>query len=482
MGAADGARLRRARLRRVGGGSVADRVSPTRPGPYGGGVMDDGLRFPPGFVFGTATAAYQIEGAVAEDGRGPSIWDTFSHTPGAVRNGETGDVACDSYHRYPEDVRLMAGLGTHAYRFSVSWPRIQPAGRGTVNRAGIDYYSRLVDELLGAGVAPAATLYHWDLPQPLQDAGGWLARDTADRFADYAAVVADALGDRMRMWITLNEPVVATWNGHVEGSHAPGLRLGTGAFPVAHHLLLAHGRAVPVLRSANPDVPVGITNNYGPCHPASDAEADVAAARLQDILRNRLYTDPVLLGRYPDEFAELAAGTVHDGDLAAISAPLDFLGVNYYFPELVRADPAGVFGTAPVEWPDAPRTAFDWPVVPDGMRQTLVDLRDRYGAGLPPVYVTENGAAYDDVVGPDGTVDDGDRVSYLDAHLRAVRTAMDAGVTVRGYFCWSLLDNFEWAEGFSKRFGLVHVDFGSQRRTPKASYGWYRDLIAAQSR
>jgi beta-glucosidase len=445
-------------------------------------MIDDGLRFPPGFVFGTATAAYQIEGAVSEGGRGPSVWDTFSHTPGRIRDGATGDVACDSYHRYAEDVRLMAGLGVQAYRFSISWSRVQPAGSGAVNPAGLDYYSRLVDALLAAGVAPVATLYHWDLPQALQDAGGWLVRDTAKRFAEYAAHVAGALGDRMRMWITLNEPVVATWNGHVEGDHAPGLRLGAGAFPIAHHLLLAHGRAVAALRAATPDVPVGITNNYGPCHPASGSDADVAAARLQDVLHNRLYTDPVLLARYPEELAPLAGDTVRDGDLAAISAPVDFLGVNYYFPELIRAEPTAVFGTAPVRWPDVPRTAFDWPVVPDGMRQTLVDLRDRYGDALPPLYVTENGAAYDDVPGPDGTVDDPDRVSYLDSHLRAVRQAMAAGVTVRGYFCWSLLDNFEWAQGFSKRFGLVHVDFDTLRRTPKASYGWFRDLVAAQPR
>jgi beta-glucosidase len=438
-------------------------------------VIDEGLRFPAGFVFGTATAAYQIEGAVAEDGRGPSIWDTFSHTPGAIRTGETGDVACDSYHRHAEDVALMADLGAHAYRFSIAWSRVQPAGAGTVNQAGLDHYSRLVDELLAAGVAPAATLFHWDLPQPLQDAGGWLARDTADRFADYAAVVASALGDRMRMWITLNEPVVHTFNGHVDGSHAPGRRLGFDALTVAHHQLLGHGRAVPVLRAANPDVPVGITNNYAPAVPATAADADAAAA--VDVLYNRLFTDPVLLGRYPVEMPAAA-----DGDLAAIGAPLDFLGVNYYFPQQVRADPVAPLGFTSVPAPGEPRTAFDWPVVPDGMRRTLVDLRDRYGAELPPVYVTENGAAYDDPVRPDGTVDDPARVSYLDGHLRAVRQAMDAGVPVRGYFCWSLLDNFEWAEGFSKRFGLVHVDFATLQRTPKTSYGWYRNLIAAQSR
>lgn len=440
-------------------------------------MIDDGLRFPPGFVFGTATAAYQIEGAVAEDGRGPSIWDTFSHTPGAIRDGGTGDVACDSYHRYAEDIRLMAGLGAPAYRFSLSWCRIQPAGSGAVNPAGLDHYSRLVDALLEAGVAPAATLFHWDLPQALQDAGGWLARDTAERFGDYAAAVAGALGDRMRMWITLNEPVVHTFNGHIEGSHAPGQRIGLDALTVAHHQLLGHGLAVPALRAAS-TAPVGITNNYSPAEPADPAfPADVDAAATADLLYNRLFTDPLLLGRYPLEVPAAA-----DGDLAVIGAPVDFLGVNYYFPQQVRADPAAPLGFTSVPLPGEPRTAFDWPVVPDGMRQTLLDLRSAYGDTLPPVYVTENGAAYDDAPGPDGTVDDPDRVSYLDSHLRAVRAAIDAGMDVRGYFCWSLLDNFEWAEGFSKRFGLVHVDFDTLARTPKTSYGWYRDLIAAQPR
>jgi beta-glucosidase len=442
-------------------------------------VIDDGLRFPPGFVFGTATAAYQIEGAVTEDGRGPSVWDTFCHTPDTIAGGDTGDVACDSYHRYGEDVRLMAGLGVQGYRFSISWPRVLPTGSGPVNQAGLDYYRRLVDELREAGIEPAATLFHWDLPQALQDAGGWLSRDTAARFADYASVVAGALGDRVGRWITLNEPVVVTWNGHIEGTHAPGLKLGTGAFPVAHHQLLGHGLAVAALRAATASVPVGITNNYGPCHPASQSDADVAAAAFRDALHNRLYTDPVLLGRYPDSLLELAGDTVRPGDLPAISAPLDFLGVNYYFPELVRADPSAIFGMAPVDWPDPARTAFGWPVVPAGLTETLTSLRDRY-PGLPPMYVTENGAAYDDVVGPDGAVHDKDRMSYLDGHLRAVRAAIDAGVDVRGYYCWSLLDNFEWAEGFSKRFGLVHVDFDSLARTPKDSYGWFHDLIAAQ--
>ncbi|HEV7654164.1 MAG TPA: GH1 family beta-glucosidase [Mycobacteriales bacterium] len=442
-------------------------------------MIDDGLRFPPGFVFGTATASYQIEGAVTEDGRGVSVWDTFSHTPGTISGGDTGDVACDSYHRYGEDIALMTGLGVQAYRFSVAWPRIVPTGSGPVNQAGLDYYKRLADGLREAGIEPAATLFHWDLPQPLQDVGGWLNRDTAARFADYASVLAEALGDRVGRWITLNEPVVVTWNGHIEGSHAPGLQLGAAAFPVAHHQLLGHGLAVAALRAATPSVPVGITNNYGPCHPATDEPADVAAAAFRNALHNHLYTDPILLGRYPELLQELTGDTVQAGDLETISAPIDFLGVNYYFPELVRAEASAVFGMTDVPWPDPARTAFGWPVVPAGLTETLTALRDRY-ENLPPLYVTENGAAYDDEVGPDGAIHDKDRVSYLDGHLRAVKDAIDAGVDVRGYYCWSLLDNFEWAQGFSKRFGLVRVDFDTLTRTPKDSYGWYRDLIAAQ--
>ena len=440
-------------------------------------MIDDGLRFPPGFTFGTATAAYQIEGAAAEDGRGPSVWDTFSHTSGTVRDGDTGDVACDSYHRPDEDVALLRGLGVSAYRFSISWSRVLPTGAGRVNQAGLDYYRGLVDRLRDAGIEPAPTLFHWDTPQALQDTGGWMSRDTAARFADYATVVGEALGDRVGRWITLNEPVVVLVNGHVEGTHAPGLRLALGAFPVAHHQLLGHGLAVAALRAASPGVPVGITNNYGPVLPATDAPADVEAAAFRDAVHNLLFTDPVLLGRYPAALAHLAEGT--EGDLAAISVPIDFLGVNYYFPEMVRADPADPLGSSGVEWPDAPRTDFGWPVVPAGFTTTLTGLRERYGNALPPIHITENGAAYPDAVAADGSVPDPDRVAYLDGHLRAVRAAMDAGVDVRGYYLWSLLDNFEWAEGYSKRFGLVHVDFDTLARTPKQSYGWYRDLIRA---
>jgi beta-glucosidase len=445
--------------------------------------LDEGLRFGDGFLFGTATSAYQIEGAVHEDGRGPSIWDTFSHTPGKTRDGDTGDVACDAYHRYREDIALMADLGLSVCRFSIAWPRIQPTGRGAPNPAGIAHYDRLVDALLGAGIAPCPTLYHWDLPQTLEDGGGWLVRDTADRFAEYAGHVGAALGDRVRMWITLNEPNVVTWKGYGLGRHAPGRTLLTRAFPVAHYQLLGHGLAVGALRSVAPGVSVGIANNVQPVHPASDNAADVAAARLYDAMRNRVFVDSVLLGTYPDELPRFHGhpdpALIADGDLATISAPLDFLGVNYYNPEMVRAGDSNPLGVELALWPDAPRTAFDWPVVPDGMFEVLTDLRDGYGEALPPIYVTENGAAFEDT--PEGsTVHDPQRVEYLDAHLRAVRRAIDAGVDVRGYFCWSLLDNFEWAEGYSKRFGLVYVDYPTQRRIPKDSYAWYRRVIAAQ--
>jgi beta-glucosidase len=452
-----------------------------------GGVADrgmaDGLRFPPDFTWGVATASYQIEGAVDEDGRGRSVWDTFSHTPGRTRDGDTGDVACDHYHRWPEDVRLMAGLGVTAYRFSVAWPRIQPTGSGPANPAGLAFYDRLVDGLLAAGIEPVATLFHWDLPQALEDGGGWLARETAERFAEYAGIVGAALGDRMSRWITLNEPFVHASAGYALGQHAPGRTLMTGAFPATHHQLLGHGLAVAALRGTGPAA-VGITNNLAPAHPATDDPADAEAARRVDGLQNRVYTDPVLLGRYPDDLAWLYRdadlSTIRDGDLTITGAPIDFLGVNYYFPSLVRAaGPDNPLGFEFAERAGVPRTAFGWPVVPESMTELLVLLRDRYGSALPPILVTENGAAYDDEVGADGRVSDVDRVAYLDAHLRAVRRAMDAGVDVDGYFCWSLLDNFEWAEGYSKRFGLVYVDYPTQRRIPKESYEWYRRLVAA---
>ncbi|MCI4062006.1 GH1 family beta-glucosidase [Micromonospora sp. R77] len=433
--------------------------------------------FPAGFRWGVSTSAYQIEGATGADGRGPSIWDTFAHTPGRIADGSTGDVACDHYHRYAEDVALLAGLGVSAYRFSIAWPRVQPTGTGAADAAGLDFYDRLVDELLRHDVDPVATLFHWDLPQSLQDAGGWLARDTAARFAEYADLVAARLGDRVRLWITLNEPFIHMSLGHGMGVHAPGQVLLFGAFPVAHHQLLAHGLAVSALRARSAS-PVAIANNYSPVRVLGDSDADRAAGVAYDALHNRLFTDPLLGLGYP-EVPGFDAGAVRAGDLDVIAAPVDVLGVNYYSPTGIRAAEADAplpFEIVPLD--GYPRTAFDWPVAPDGLRDLLVGLRGRYGDRLPPIQVTESGCAYDDVPDADGRVHDPERIAYLDGHLRAVREAIDAGVDVTGYFVWSLLDNWEWAEGFTKRFGLVHVDYATQRRTPKSSYTWLRDRIA----
>jgi beta-glucosidase len=445
-------------------------------------------RLPDGFRFGASTASYQVEGAVDEDGRGTSVWDTFCAEPGRVADGSSGAEACDHYHRYPEDVALMRDLGLGGYRLSVAWPRVQPEGRGRANPAGLAFYDRLVDSLLEAGVQPMVTLFHWDLPQALEDGGGWLSRETADRFAEYATLVALRLGDRVEHWCPVNEPNVVTMLGHALGVHAPGRRLMFDALPAAHHLLLGHGKAVAALRAVGA-ASVGCANNHAPVWPASDDAADVAAAGLYDALWNRIFADPMLLGRYPEGFAELMPGPVAD-DLATIAAPLDFYGLNYYTPARVADPSSPVEAEGRIALDDAPfkmvrvegydRTAFDWPVVPDGLREQLVLLRERYGDALPPVHVTENGCAYDDEV-TDGRVDDPDRIAYLDAHLRAVAAAVEEGVDVRGYYTWSLLDNFEWAEGYTKRFGLVHVDYPTQRRTPKASYGWYRDVIAAHA-
>ena len=443
--------------------------------------MPNRLDLPADFRWGASTAAYQIEGAVHEDGRGPSVWDVFAARPGAVRDGHTGAVACDHYHRYAEDIALMRGLGLDGYRFSIAWPRIQPTGSGPVNAAGLDFYDRLVDALLAAGITPLPTLFHWDLPQALEDTGGWLDRDTAYRFAEYAALVADRLGDRVPAWITLNEPFVHMVYGYALGIHAPGRALMLDALPAAHHQLLGHGLAATVLRERG--LAVMIANNLTPVRPATDDPADVAAATAYDALHNRLFTDPLLLGRYPDlsafGLAEDLGGCVLPGDLELIAAPgLDGLGVNYYNPTRIAAptDPGLPFTEAPID--GVPRTAFDWPVVPDGLRELLVGLRDRYGAALPPVTITENGCSVADEPAADGTVQDQPRIDYLTGHLDALAAAVAEGVDVRGYYTWSLLDNFEWAQGFSQRFGLVHVDFDTQRRTPKASYAWYRDLIA----
>ncbi|WP_416973355.1 GH1 family beta-glucosidase [Streptomyces sp. 4F14] len=427
-------------------------------------------RFPADFLWGVSTSAHQIEGAA---GRGPSVWDAFSGEPGKVKDGSTAEVACDHVNRYREDVALLAGLGVDAYRFSVSWPRVQAPG-------GLDFYDRLVDELLAAGIRPVPTLFHWDLPVGLD----WLERDTASRLAEHAAVVAARLGDRVSKWITLNEPAEHTLLGHALGTHAPGKQLLFDSLPVAHHQLLAHGLTVQALRAAGAS-DVAITNSHGPVWPASQEQADVEAAAFYDTLLNRLFVEPVLLGEYPDGLGELMPGDV-SADLKTISEPLDWYGVNYYAPTRVGA-PQGEeisFGgvTMPAELPfsvreieGVPTTDFGWPVVPEALTELLTTFKSRYADRLPPVVITENGCSYEGL-------DDQSRIAYHATHIQALHRALESGVDVRGYFVWSLLDNFEWAEGFARRFGLVHVDYATQERTPKASYAWYREALRAQRR
>lgn len=440
-------------------------------------------QFPSDFVWGAATAAYQVEGAAAEDGKGRSIWDTFCEVPGVIVDGSTGAVACDQYHRYAKDVAIMAELGLGAYRFSISWPRVQPDGRGPANPQGLYYYRRLVDELHAHDIEPYVTLYHWDLPQALQDAGGWPARDTAYRFADYAELVADALGDGVSNWITLNEPMVAANAGYGNGIHAPGIRDLDASLAATHHLLLGHGLGLAVLRErVRPGSRCGISLNQTITDPATSAPADAAAASRVDGHNNRMYLDPVLTGAYPADMVELFGpsrfASVAEGDLELISRPIDFLGVNYYRRSLVRAAP-GVDGQASgvlkaeVLLPEGVEvTAVGWPVQADGLRDLLVHLTKQY-PGLPPLMVTENGAAFADPEPDRGTVDDARRLAYLHSHLGATYDALEAGVDVRGYFVWTLVDNFEWAEGYTVRFGIVHVDYASQQRTIKSSGRWY---------
>lgn len=446
--------------------------------------------FPANFRWGTSTSAYQIEGAVTEGGRGPSTWDIFCSQPGRIVDGSSGARAADHYHRYREDVALMKALGITDYRFSIAWPRIQPDGQGRANPAGLEFYDRLVDELCAAGITPVPTLYHWDTPQPLEDAGGWLNRDIAYRFADYAKIVGERLSDRVGMWITLNEPTVVTSFAYGVGAHAPGRTLGMEAMPVAHHQLLAHGLAVQALRAAG-GREIGIANNQAPVWPVSDSAEDQGAAALYEMIFNWLFSDPLLLGRYPNLLRGAMPGPVED-DLKIISTPLDWYGLNYYNPVRVGA-PTGearyVDGVAmpsdlPFDLPDIegyPRTDFDWPVVPDGLAEIIGTLRSRYGDALPPIFITENGCSYADGPNEAGRVEDQRRIAYLDGHLRALSEAIGDGADVRGYFVWSLLDNFEWAAGYEQRFGLVHVDFDTMVRTPKDSYHWYRDLILAHS-
>jgi beta-glucosidase len=435
---------------------------------------------PAGFLWGAGTAAYQVEGAVAEDGRGESVWDRFCAAHGNVRNGDDGAVACDFYHRYPEDIRLMQELGIDAFRFSIAWPRVLPEGTGRVNQAGLDFYDRLVDALLAAGIVPFATLYHWDLPQPLEDAGGWPARATVDAFGEFAAVVLERLGDRVGHWVTQNEPWVASWLGYGLGVHAPGRASEREALAAAHHLLLGHGRAVAIARELAPSARVGITLDLEYVEPASECDEDREAARRFDCYRNRWFLDPVCHGAYPadalESYGELAP-EIAAGDLEAISAATDFLGVNYYRRTRVAASPNGGRPVA-VQTAAAEHTDMGWEVYPDGLHRLLLRVQREYAPR--EVYVTENGAAYTDVRNHDGSVRDPERVAYLDRHIGAVSRAAAEGVPVRGYFVWSLQDNFEWAYGYSRRFGIVYVDYPTLERVPKDSYRWYRELIAGQ--
>ena len=438
--------------------------------------------FPAGFAWGCSTSSYQIEGAATEDGKGESIWDRFCATPGRIRDGSSGAVACDHYHRWPQDVELARSLGCNAYRFSVAWPRIFADGRGAQpNTKGLDFYKRLVDGLLEKGLQPWATLYHWDLPQKLQDEGGWVNRSTVDAFVDYAGAVSHHLGDRVKHWITHNEPWCAAFLGHHEGTHAPGIKNFAASMQVCHHLLLSHGLAVPVIRAQVADARVGITLSLHPITPATGSAADAAAAHRHDGLRNRWFLDPLHGRGYPADVTALlgsAAPQVQAGDMSAIAAPTDFLGINYYFPEVVADAPGqGSLQTQVVEREGVERTAFGWEVSPQGM----VDLLTRVQHDYAPVevHLTENGSTFDDVVLPDGSIQDEQRRSYLRRHLAALQVALAQGVPLKGYFAWSLLDNFEWAEGYVRRFGLTYVDFATQQRTLKASGQWYRQFLTA---
>lgn len=442
--------------------------------------MPERLLFPEGFLWGAATASYQIEGAYDEAGKGESIWDRFSHTPGKIWGGDTGDVACDHYHRVAEDVALMAKLGLQAYRFSISWPRILPQGKGKVNKAGIEFYDRLVDRLMDAGVAPFVTLYHWDLPQALQDMGGWANRDVAYYFRDYAAIVADALGDRVRHWITHNEPWVTAVLGYMTGVHAPGIADSRQAVLAAHHLLLSHGETVRALRDILDDATqLGITLNFSPAYPATESPEDAVAVQKADAFSNRWFLDPIFRGHYPEELQERFADEMEEwspDDLAVMAAPIDFLGVNYYSRQVVRADPSQRAGYRSVRVQESRYTDMDWEIFPQGLYDLLTRLQRDYDPAA--LYITENGAAFKDVLEPGRRVRDQERIDYLHDHFIKAHEAIQAGVKLCGYFVWSLMDNFEWAYGYSKRFGIVYVDYETCERIPKDSARWYHDIIA----
>jgi beta-glucosidase len=443
--------------------------------------MAEEVMFPENFVWGASTSSYQIEGAVDADGRGKSIWDIFSHTPGRVKGGDTGDVACDHYHRWSEDIDLVSRGGFAAYRFSTDWPRILPSGAGAIEPRGLDFYDRLVDGLLARDVTPWLCLYHWDLPQALQDDGGWLNRDIAPKFADYAAVVARRLGDRVKHWLTFNEPNIHALFGYGLGEHAPGVKGLPNMLSAMHIQNLAHGRAVQALRAEGADLRVGTIVSVSPARPSSDRDEDRRAADRFDAMWNGASLDPLLKGAYPEPVAADFAPLIADGDLATIEQPIDFFGVNYYGPAYVADAPESLFGAWFGAVPDGtPFTAMGWPVDAGGLTDELIRLSERYGR--PEIYVTENGACYDDTVAADGMVHDDERLAFFRDHVAAARRALSAGVKLRGYFVWSLLDNFEWAEGYRRRFGIVRVDFASQDRTPKESYQWLAEFIGQQKR
>ncbi|MDR0958759.1 MAG: beta-glucosidase [Propionibacteriaceae bacterium] len=449
--------------------------------------------FPKDFLWGSATASYQIEGAVDEDGRGPSIWDVFSHTPGKVARGETGDVACDHYHRWREDVALLADLGVGAYRLSIAWPRVQPTGAGAFNQAGLDFYDHLVDALLAAGIAPVVTLYHWDLPQALQEKGGWVERDTAHRFAAYAERMATTLGDRVRLWTTFNEPWCVAYLGHASGEHAPGAHNPAAALTSVHHLNLAHGLGVQAIKAARSGAQTSIVWNLQALKPATDDAEDLEACAKLSRVGNEIFTDPVLGGSYPAALFEDTArfttwDCIREDDLATIHQPIDAVGINYYTTATVAAAPGVLYDSQtahPSPWiaddvrfidPPGPRTDMGWLIDPSGLTTLLTDFHQRW-PGIP-LMVTENGAACADTIAADGGVHDPARIDYLDAHIGAVHAAIEDGAPVCGYFAWSLMDNFEWAHGYGKRFGLTYVDYPTQRRIPKDSFAWYQGVIA----
>jgi beta-glucosidase len=438
-----------------------------------------------GFVWGAATAAFQIEGATRVDGRGESIWDRFAASPGRVHNGDTGDPACEHYYRWREDLDLMRSLGLQGYRFSISWPRIQPDGRGPVNRKGLDFYRRLVDGLNEREIAPLATLYHWDLPQALEDEGGWASRDVVERFLEYADIVFAELADGVGDWLTLNEPWVVAFLGYAYGTKAPGATEWPLALRASHHLLVSHGAAVRRFREAGYEGRIGITIDLTVADPATPSEEDVAAARRLDGHQNRWFLDPLLRGTYPEDMVELYESqfgpfdAVRDGDLDLIAQPLDFLGVNFYRPHVVAAGTDDPVLRLSYQELDAERTAMGWPVVPSALTELLLRVRRDYGD--VPLLITENGAAFDDHLDGGSVIEDGRRVEFVKGHVEALERARKAGVDVRGYYVWSLLDNFEWEHGYDKRFGIVFVDFATQRRILKRSALWYRDLIASRT-